>query len=162
MNVFSWFIDTVIKSRCFLGLWDKEIWYKTIFFHFINLTWPPQPQKEKFAWGVKAKLWKQKNCWHHSAIFAFTPHVNFPAHNLNFSLKVMGLNRGYLLTSFVLYIGNISVPGTIGATVVEEPVSVDDGFDPNSPLVYNFGHKSPGFNLPLMNLYVTQMADTIR
>jgi len=58
--------------------------------------------------------------------------------------------------------GNISVPGTIGATVVEEPVSVDDGFDPNSPLVYNFGHKSPGFNLPLMNLYVTQMADTIR
>ena len=46
--------------------------------------------------------------------------------------------------------------------MVEEPVSVDDGFDPNSPLVYNFGHKSPGFNLPLMNLYVTQMADTIR
>ena len=59
-------------------------------------------------------------------------------------------------------IGNISVPGTIGATVVEEPVSVDDGFDPNSPLVYNFGHKSPGVNMPLMNQYVTHMADAIR
>jgi len=58
--------------------------------------------------------------------------------------------------------GHISVPGTIGATVVEEPISVDDGFDPNSPLVYNFGHKSPGFNLPLINQYVTQMTESIR
>ena len=47
--------------------------------------------------------------------------------------------------------GSISVPGTIGATVVEEPVNIDDGFDPNSPLVYNLGHKSPGHNLKLMN-----------
>ena len=62
----------------------------------------------------------------------------------------------------VLLIGNISVPGTIGATVIEEPISVDDGFDPNSPLVYNFGHKSPGFNLPLINQYVVQMADAVR
>ena len=51
-NIFSWFNDTVIQSQWFLGLWDREIWYKTLFFHFINLTWPPQPQKEKiiFFW----------------------------------------------------------------------------------------------------------------
>ena len=47
MNIFSWFNDTVIQSQWFLGLWDREIWYKTLFFHFINLTWPPRPQKEK-------------------------------------------------------------------------------------------------------------------
>ena len=46
-NIFSWFNDTVIQSQWFLGLWDREIWYKTLFFHFINLTWPPRPQKEK-------------------------------------------------------------------------------------------------------------------
>ena len=46
-NIFSWFNDTVIQSQWFLGLWDREIWYKTLFFHFINLTWPPWPQKEK-------------------------------------------------------------------------------------------------------------------
>ena len=46
-NIFSWFNDTVIKSQWFLGSWDKEIWYKTLFFHFINVQWPPRPQKEK-------------------------------------------------------------------------------------------------------------------
>ena len=30
-----------------MGLSDREISYKTLFFHFINLTWPPRPQKEK-------------------------------------------------------------------------------------------------------------------
>ena len=45
-NIFSWSNDTVIQSQWFLGSWDTEIWYKTSF-HFINLTWPPQPQKEK-------------------------------------------------------------------------------------------------------------------
>ena len=41
MNIFSWFNDTVIQSQWFLGSSDREIWYKTLFFHFINLTWPP-------------------------------------------------------------------------------------------------------------------------
>ena len=40
-NIFSWFNDTVIQSQWFLGSSDREIWYKTLFFHFINLTWPP-------------------------------------------------------------------------------------------------------------------------
>ena len=36
---------------------------------------------------------------------AFTPQANFPVHDLNSSLKVkmMGLNPGYLLKSFLLY-----------------------------------------------------------
>ena len=31
-NIFSWFNDTVIQSQWFLGLWDREIWYKCFFF----------------------------------------------------------------------------------------------------------------------------------
>ena len=32
-NIFSWFNDTVIQSQRFLGLWDREIWYKTFSLH---------------------------------------------------------------------------------------------------------------------------------
>ena len=45
-NNFSWINDIVIKSQWFLGSWDREIWYKTFDFYFINLTWPPRPRKE--------------------------------------------------------------------------------------------------------------------
>ena len=34
--------------------------------------------------------------------FALLPQVNFPANNLDFLLKVMGSNPGYLLKSFLL------------------------------------------------------------
>ena len=53
--------------------------------------------------------------------------------------------------------GSISIPGTIGATIVSEQVNIIDGFDAcPAPLVYNFGHKAPGLNLPLYNNYVTR------
>ena len=54
-NNFSWLKDIHVKSQWFLGSWDREIWYKTFNFYFINLTWPPQPQKAKvptFLWDV--------------------------------------------------------------------------------------------------------------
>ena len=31
-NIFSWFNDTLIQNQWFLGLWDREIWYKTFSF----------------------------------------------------------------------------------------------------------------------------------
>ena len=40
--------------------------------------------------------------------------------------------------------GDISIPGTIGAMLVERPASVEEGFSQNSPLVYHYGHNSPG------------------
>ena len=46
-NIFSWFNDTVFKSQWYLGFWDREIWCKILVFSFINLKWPPGPQKEK-------------------------------------------------------------------------------------------------------------------
>ena len=30
-HFFSWFNDTLIQNQWYLGLWDKEIWYKTFF-----------------------------------------------------------------------------------------------------------------------------------
>jgi hypothetical protein len=44
-NNISWMNDIHVKSQWFLGSWDREIWYQTFNFYFINLTWPPQPQK---------------------------------------------------------------------------------------------------------------------
>ena len=52
-NIFSWLNDIVIKTQWFLGSWGREIWYKILSFCFINLTWPPWPQKEK----VQKLLW---------------------------------------------------------------------------------------------------------
>ena len=48
-NIFSWINDILIKNQWFLGFWDREIWYETFIFYFINLRWPPQPQKEKVS-----------------------------------------------------------------------------------------------------------------
>ena len=48
-NIFSWLNDILTKRKLFLETWDREIWYKTFSFYFINLTWPPQPQKGKVA-----------------------------------------------------------------------------------------------------------------
>lgn len=40
--------------------------------------------------------------------------------------------------------GAIAVPGSIGALLVERPASVVDGFSQNAPLVFHYGHKTPG------------------
>ena len=68
----------------------------------------------KFAWGVKAKhcwplstnFWKQKNCWHHPAMFCLITSSKLSRQQFEFSLKVkvMGSNPGYLLKYFLLYI----------------------------------------------------------
>jgi hypothetical protein len=35
------------KVNDFLEFWDREIWFKTLGFYFINLTWPPRSLKKK-------------------------------------------------------------------------------------------------------------------
>lgn len=58
--------------------------------------------------------------------------------------------------------GQISVPGTIGALLVERPASLDEGFSQEAPLVYHFGHKSPSPNTALYTLLSTQLANTVK
>ncbi|CAG9765695.1 unnamed protein product [Ceutorhynchus assimilis] len=58
--------------------------------------------------------------------------------------------------------GNISIPGTVGALVIERPASIDEGFSQEAPLVYNFGHKSPGTNSKLYGMITNQLATTLK
>ena len=37
--------DILTKRILFVESWEGEIWYETIKLYFINLTWPPWPQK---------------------------------------------------------------------------------------------------------------------
>ncbi len=58
--------------------------------------------------------------------------------------------------------GSLSLPGTISSVLVERPASIEDGFAQTAPLVYHYGHKTPGHNPPLYNMLVTRMADVVR
>lgn len=58
------------------------------------------------------------------------------------------------------YLGHISLPGTIGAMLIERPASVD-GFSQQAPLVYHFGHTAPNANLPLFNLLISKLSEVI-
>ncbi|XP_062532025.1 protein CLP1 homolog isoform X2 [Bombyx mori] len=57
--------------------------------------------------------------------------------------------------------GQISVPGTIGALLVERPASIEEGFSQQAPLVYHFGHTSPSDNIELYNTIVSRLAEVI-
>lgn len=57
--------------------------------------------------------------------------------------------------------GNISVPGTVGAMLIERPASIESGFVQQAPLTYFFGHTSPQSNTPLYNLLVSKLAETV-
>lgn len=75
------------------------------------------------------------------------------------------LNYGVRLGRRPIYVdldigqGNIGVPGTIGALLVERPSPVDDGFSEQSPLVYHFGHKSPSENDTLYKKIISKLAE---
>lgn len=57
--------------------------------------------------------------------------------------------------------GSIAVPGTIGALLVERPADAEEGFSLQTPLVYNFGHTSPGGGLKLHDALVSQLAEVV-
>ena len=60
--------------------------------HQLHLQWKIKLWEGKFPWSVKAKhcwvlspnIWKQKVCWHHPAMFALLPQINFSTNNLHF------------------------------------------------------------------------------
>ncbi|KAK8775594.1 hypothetical protein V5799_031062 [Amblyomma americanum] len=57
--------------------------------------------------------------------------------------------------------GHISIPGTIGALLVERPADVEEGFSQQAPLVYHYGHNTPGTNATLYNVLVSRLAEVI-
>ncbi|KAL1513262.1 hypothetical protein ABEB36_002691 [Hypothenemus hampei] len=58
--------------------------------------------------------------------------------------------------------GSISIPGTVGAIVIERPASIDEGFSQEAPLVYNYGYKSPSGNSKLFSMVMDQLALTVK
>ncbi|GJQ80829.1 cbc [Trypoxylus dichotomus] len=78
---------------------------------------------------------------------------------LNYAVR---MGRRPLLVDLDLGQGQISVPGTIGALLVERPASIDEGFSQEAPLVYHFGHKAPGANPALFSMIITQLANTVK
>lgn len=55
--------------------------------------------------------------------------------------------------------GIISLPGTIGAFLVEKIAHVGEGFSQKAPLAYQFGHLSPSGNDAYFDVLVQQLAD---
>ncbi len=53
--------------------------------------------------------------------------------------------------------GSIAVPGSIGSVLVERPASIEEGFSQNAPLVYHYGHLTPGHNSMLYNKLVRKL-----
>ena len=54
------------------------------------------------------------------------------------------------------------MPGSVGAVLVERPASIEEGFSQSSPIVYHYGHKTPGTNTVLYNQLVSRLADVVR
>lgn len=78
---------------------------------------------------------------------------------LNYAVR---MGRRPLFVDLDVGQGQISIPGTIGALLIERPATLDEGFSQEAPLVYNFGHKSPGFNGTLYNILFTQLANSVK
>eukprot|EP00058_Branchiostoma_floridae_P009643 XP_002595131.1 hypothetical protein BRAFLDRAFT_118599 [Branchiostoma floridae] len=55
--------------------------------------------------------------------------------------------------------GSIAIPGTIGGILVERPADVEEGFSLQAPLIYHFGHASPGANMQLYERIIAKCAD---
>lgn len=55
--------------------------------------------------------------------------------------------------------GCVSIPGTIGAFLVERPAAVEDDFSQQAPLVYQFGHITPSENDAYYDLLISKLAE---
>ncbi|KAH8384634.1 hypothetical protein KR093_003772 [Drosophila rubida] len=75
---------------------------------------------------------------------------------LNYAVRV---GRRPLYADLDVGQGAISISGNIATILIERPASIEEGFAKTAPLVYHFGHKSPGENSVLYNAVVSKMAD---
>jgi polyribonucleotide 5'-hydroxyl-kinase len=58
--------------------------------------------------------------------------------------------------------GSISVPGTIGAMLIERPASIEEGgFIQQAPLTYFLGFKTPTANIPLYHMILSRLAENV-
>lgn len=77
---------------------------------------------------------------------------------LNYAVR---LNRRPVFVDLDVEINSISIPGTVAALPVERVAEVDEGFSSTAPLVFHYGHKSPGTNIMLYNKVVSKLASVL-
>jgi len=77
---------------------------------------------------------------------------------LNYAVR---MGRAPIFVDLDVGQGEISVPTTLGANLVERPADIDEGFSLQAPLVYHFGHTSPAENLTLYNLIISKLAAAV-
>lgn len=80
---------------------------------------------------------------------------------LNYAVRMGGLSRRPIFVDLDVGQGHISIPGTVGAMIVERPASVYDGFPQMAPLVYHYGQTSINSNPVLYNTIISRMADLV-
>ncbi|KAK7572174.1 hypothetical protein V9T40_014646 [Parthenolecanium corni] len=80
---------------------------------------------------------------------------------LNYAVRMGDSSRRPIFVDLDVGQGHISIPGTIGAMIVERPASVYDGFPQIAPLVYHYGYPGVQQNPKLYDDIVTQMADLV-
>ena len=78
---------------------------------------------------------------------------------LNYAVR---LGRKPIFVDLDVGQGSISIPGTVGAMLLERPAGVEEGFSQNSPLVYHYGHSGPGHNHVLYKVLVSRLVDVAR
>jgi len=57
--------------------------------------------------------------------------------------------------------GTISTPGMLAAINVDKPIDLEDGFGLEAPLVYYYGHTSPGKNVGLYKQQLARLAKDV-
>ena len=57
--------------------------------------------------------------------------------------------------------GQVSVPGTISAVVMERVSDVEEGYSKTVPLTFHFGSKNPADNMTLFYALVSRMAEVV-
>ncbi|KAF8764059.1 protein CLP1 homolog [Argiope bruennichi] len=77
---------------------------------------------------------------------------------LNYAVR---LNRRPVFVDLDVELSSISIPGTIAALPVERVADVEEGFSSTAPLVFHYGHTSPGINIMLYNTLVSKLASII-
>jgi polyribonucleotide 5'-hydroxyl-kinase len=77
---------------------------------------------------------------------------------LNYAVR---LGRRPIFVDIDVGQGQISVPGTIGALLVERPADVEEGFSQQAPLVFHYGYSTPNGNNTLYHALVTRLSEVI-
>jgi polyribonucleotide 5'-hydroxyl-kinase len=78
---------------------------------------------------------------------------------LNYSVR---LGRTPVFVDLDCGQGCVSIPGSLGAVVVERPADVEDGFSLVAPIVYHFGHTGPAGNVTLYNMIINTLSQSVK